>query len=150
MELSVDPALLPVWDAGGPAGVALRGLAVATAAGRVAAIVVTGRPLDDAELARLARGLAGALGTRAVELVALDAAEPAALLRQWVNQAAQGSGRGVRVESAVPGTILVSAIDSSARELASRLASPTEPALAALRALLAEPDLVVADAEGEP
>jgi hypothetical protein len=87
-----------------------------------------------------------------VEVAALHAASADAgledLLRQWVNQAAQGSGRGVRVRVAgdTPVRVLVEAIDSSARELALRLASPWEPALPALRALLARP-VTVEDAE---
>jgi hypothetical protein len=70
-----------------------------------------------------------------------------------VNQAAQGAGRGVRVRLAggeprpgEPVRVLVEAIDSSARELALRLASPYEPALPALEALLAT-SVTVEDAE---
>ena len=148
-ELVVQEELRPAWDQVGLPGEGLRGLAGAAAAGRGAAVVVTGRALSDPERTALAGELAGLLGVGQVELAGLDATDLPALLRQWVNQAAQGSGRGVQVRVEEDGfalRVLVQAIDSSARELAMRLASHYEPALPALRALLGRP-ITVEDAE---
>lgn len=150
LPLVVDPALVPAWEGLGLADARLQGLAVAVVAGRGACVVVTDRGLTDAEI--------GALGGRVADLVEVPAMEVAALagdrtedlLRQWVNQAAQGSGRGVgvRVEASGDGVrILVRAIDSSARELELRLSSPHEPALAALRAACGGLNITVRDAE---
>jgi hypothetical protein len=114
---------------------------------------VTDRPLSDGELAAVAGAAASWLGVGGpVEVAGLHATGLEELLRQWVNQAAQGAGRGVRVRLAPddppggPVRVLVEAIDSSARELAQRLASPWEPALPALSALLATA-VTVEDAE---
>lgn len=157
-HLVVDPALRPAWDRTAPAGARLLGLAAAVTAGRRAAVVVADRPLTEAEGAELAAGMAadadGAEAGLRVELAVLavpgltagpaDLEHLADLVRQWVNQAAQGSGRGVSVQvDAAPGDgpvrVLVRSIDSSARELAFRLASTYEPALPALRELLGRP-----------
>jgi hypothetical protein len=166
MRLVVAPELAaevsaawPDSRAEGSGGPVVRGLAAAEAGGRGACAVVTDRPLAEAEIAAVAGAAAAVLGVP-VEVAALHAPsadpDPADLLRQWVNQAAQGSGRGVRVRLAAPGDgpgapvrVLVEAIDSSARELAQRLASPWEPALPALRALLGT-DVTVEDAEPPP
>jgi hypothetical protein len=158
----VDPVLAAAVSAAflNRAGVAtapvVRGLAAAAAGGRGACVVVADRPLSDGEAAAVATATASVLGVGGpVEVARLhgSGATPLAdLVRQWVNQAAQGAGRGVRVRLAgdpAPGEpvrVLVEAIDSSARELAMRLASPHEPALPALRALLAT-EVTVADAE---
>ena len=152
MRLVVQPepaaAVSAAWPGAGPL---VRGLAAAETGGRGACVVVTDRPLSEAEIAAVA-GATGALLGVPTEVAALHAPsadpEPADLLRQWVNQAAQGSGRGVRVRVAdgSPVRVLVEAIDSSARELAQRLASPWEPALPALRTLLGT-EVTVEDAE---
>jgi hypothetical protein len=156
MRLVVQPepaaAVSAAWPGEGPL---VRGLAAAETGGRGACVVVTDRPLSEAEIAAVA-GAAGSLLGVPTEVAALHAPaadpEPADLLRQWVNQAAQGSGRGVRVRLAEPAAtgapvrVLVEAIDSSARELAQRLASPWEPALPALSALLGT-EVTVEDAE---
>jgi NAD(P)-dependent dehydrogenase (short-subunit alcohol dehydrogenase family) len=147
-------AVSAAWPGDGPI---VRGLAAAVAGGRGACVVVTDRALTEAELAAVAAAAGSVLGAGQVEVAALHAASADAgledLVRQWVNQAAQGSGRGVRVRLApsgdgpgAPVRVLVEAIDSSARELALRLASPWEPALPALRALLAT-EVTVEDAE---
>jgi hypothetical protein len=154
----VDPALREAWNQVAPT-TGLLGLAGAVSSGRSAAVVVTSGTLLESETTALATALGRALGTdAAAELVALEGAggDPLENLRswarQWVNQAAQGSGRGVstRVEDPPaqgPVVIRVRAIDSSARELAHRLASPHEPALPALRALLGR-QVEVVDDEG--
>ena len=157
MRLVVAPELAAAVSAGWPAeGPLVRGLAAAAAGGRGACVVVTDRPLSEAEVAAVAGAAGTVLGVGPVEVAALHAPsadpDPGDLLRQWVNQAAQGSGRGVRVRVAEPADagapvrVLVEAIDSSARELALRLASPWEPALPALRTLLAA-EVTVEDAE---
>jgi hypothetical protein len=161
VTLVVDPALAAAVSAAWPGPAPLgRGLGAAAAGGRGACVVVTDRPLTEAEATAVAVAAATALGVGGpVEVAALHAAAGTPLVdlvRQWVNQAAQGSGRGVRVRLAgppgaepAPGEpvrVLVEAIDSSARELALRLASPWEPALPALRALLAA-EVTVEDAE---
>lgn len=157
VDLVVDPRLAPAWSRLARTDVALRGFAGAVAAGRAACTVVTDRALTGDEVAALQRAVAEVLGVATVEVAALHAVAAEDLVRQWVNQAAQGSGRGVRVR--VIGTppepagskgslrVLVEAVDSSARELALRLASPLEPALPALRALLGGIDITVEDAE---
>jgi hypothetical protein len=101
--------------------------------------------------------LGRAVGARVTDLVLVPEAGLSQLIRDWAYQAAQGSGRGVRIRVEIedgvdaPGTVrlLVQAPDSSARELAARLASPTEPALAALRALLGGYRVEVIDVEGD-
>jgi len=157
MRLVVAPELAAAVSAGWPAeGPLVRGLAAAAAGGRGACVVVTDRPLSEAEVAAVAGAAGTVLGVGPVEVAALHAPsadpDPGDLLRQWVNQAAQGSGRGVQVRLAEPADagaplrVLVEAIDSSARELAQRLASPWEPALPALRSLL-DAEVTVEDAE---
>jgi hypothetical protein len=156
--------LLPCWDAVAPGAVRLLGLAAAVRGERAAAVLVTDRALPDGALGTLDAALAGTLGAP-VETAALDgpADDLPRLLRQWVNQAAQGTGRGIRVEvsAATAGggasraagggerglRIGVRSVDSSARELAMRLASPWEPALPALVALLGGVPVLVEDAE---
>jgi hypothetical protein len=157
MTFVVQPELATVVSAAWPGTAPLvRGLAAAAAGGRAACVVVTDRPLTDAESAAVAAAVGTAVGAGSVEVAGVRAGEDTPLvdvLRQWVNQAAQGAGRGVRVRLAAepapgePVRVLVEAMDSSARELALRLASPWEPALPALRAALGR-EVTVADAEG--
>ena len=133
MRLTLDPDVGAAW---------------AVTGGRGAAIVLarsTAASADDRT-----DDLAGALGVTEVEVVVLRLPTPASddltpeaavsLLRQWVHQAAGGAGRGVALRVAGlpdgPLTLTVTSWDSSARELCLRLASPLEPALPALRALL--------------
>ncbi|MBI1758728.1 MAG: hypothetical protein HYR62_05830 [Actinobacteria bacterium] len=153
-ELVLDPRLLPAWRAALGPGTALpRGLAGAAAGDRAAVVVVTTEPPGERALAAAAAGFSAALGVAAVEVCVASGASLAGLIREWVHQAAQGSGRGVRVRVRAEATgvqVLVDAIDSSARELVLRLASPHEPALPALRALLGGVRVAVQDAEEPP
>ncbi len=155
--LVVAPELLAAWrSVGAPEPI---GLAGAVAGGRGAVVAVLPQmPVDDwSEPA--AAALAAALGAGPVEVVVVPGANLAELVRAWVYQAGQGSGRGVHLQVEVdpgPGTagtapavrLIVHAIDSSARELAMRLGSPHDPALAALRAVLGGREVAVLDAEG--
>lgn len=164
--LVTDPSLHQAWRDAVP-GTRLAAIAGAVAGGRGSVIVASPTPVDGAAPMAAAPGLAAALGVRSVEVVVVTAAELSQLVRDWAYQAGQGSGRGVHVTVRVGGDgangsggpdggrpdpvrVLVRAIDSSARELALRLASPTEPALAALRALLGGREVTVEDEEDLP
>ena len=152
--LVTDPELLAAWRTAIPDGQVL-GIAGATAPGLGAVVVVPLTPVDDAAVAAAVARLAEVLGVRVVELVVATGSTLAELVRDWTYQAAQGSGRGVHVKvsgdpQAGPVRVLVRAIDSSARELMFRLASPTEPALPALRALLGGREVTVEDEESLP
>jgi hypothetical protein len=160
--LVVDPELQHAWQAAVPGGKVV-GIAGASASSLGTVVAVSATPVDDAAVAVAAPGLAEALGVRAVQVVVTTGSTLAELVRDWTYQAAQGSGRGVHVrvlteeaEEAEEGTragavrVLVRSIDSSARELAFRLASPQEPALPALRALLSGREVTVADEESSP
>jgi hypothetical protein len=172
-ELVVDPALLEAWrSCGAPEP---RGLAGAVVADHASVVVVLPSTAAGRDWPRLcAEELGRVLGARAAEVVLVPDVGLAGMVRDWAYQAAQGSGRGVHVMVRIgdggtdgpadePVTdqkreagssdapvvrILVRALDSSARELASRLASPTEPALAALRTLLGGARVDVIDVEG--
>jgi hypothetical protein len=150
-DLAVQPALLAAWQAQAP-GVDVRGIAGAVASGRGAVVAVLADPHrqpTQAELDAACGALAAALGVPAVELVTVAGADLAAVIRQWVHQAAQGSGRGVGVSVRDDGgavRVRVTAVDSSARELSMRLASPHEPALPALAGLVGRA-VEVADGE---
>lgn len=156
--LVIDPVLSTAWEAVVPA-TRLLGLAGATAGSHGTVVAVSDTAPDDATLAAVTPRLAAALGVRSLELVTVPGGSLADLVREWVYQAAQGSGRGVHLKVAIepggseaPGAVrvLVRAIDSSARELASRLASPQEPALPALRAVLGGRPVTVEDEESAP
>jgi hypothetical protein len=160
--LTVDPALQQAWLTCVPDG-ELVGIAGATASTQGAVVVVSATPVGDTALAAATRRLAEVLGVRSVELVVASGSTLAGLVRDWAYQAGQGSGRGVHVkvrsddddgdgggEGSGPIRVLVRAIDSSARELALRLASPVEPALPALRALLGGREVTVEDEESLP
>jgi hypothetical protein len=151
--LVVDPALQRTWQECVP-GAELIGIAGATASTQGSVVVVSVTPVDDAALAAATRRLAEVLGVRAVEVVVASGSTLVDLVRDWTYQAGQGSGRGVHVkvrtddgDGSGPVRVLVKAIDSSARELAFRLASPQEPALPALRALLGGREVTVEDEE---
>lgn len=185
--LVVDPTLQRAWS-GAVAGT-VNGIAGAVAGSHGSVVVVSPAPVDDTTIATLAPNLASALGVRSVDVIVVTTTTLPELIRNWIYQAGQGSGRGVRVTvragnitapSTKPGTgkdgrarqaaganvgpgpsgnavaaklpvrVLVRAIDSSARELASRLASPQEPALPALRALLGGREVSVEDEETLP
>jgi hypothetical protein len=154
-SLVIDPLLLTAWESMRMRDVHLLGLAgeLSEDALRAAAVVVTDRPLSDAAGNYLRLQLGDVLEAP-TELVALDDAHAdlPRLLRQWINQAAQGAGRGVHLDVDIPPgpepiQVAVRAIDSSARELAMRLASPNEPALAALETLLGGRPVIVLDVD---
>jgi hypothetical protein len=157
--LVTEPALLDAWQASVP-GARLAGIAGAVAGNHGTVVVVSLTPVDDAAVAAATPGLAAVLGVRTVEVVLPAGQGLAELVRDWTYQAAQGSGRGVHVKvrgdagselgDTGPVRVLVRAIDSSAREVAFRLASPQESALPALRALLGGREVTVRDEETEP
>jgi hypothetical protein len=153
--LVIDPLLFSAWESLRLKDVRLLGLAgeINEDSTRAAVVLVTDRPLADAAGRYLQGQLEDVLETPA-ELVALndDTGDLPRLLRQWINQAAQGTGRGVELKINVPQgadpiQVTVHAIDSSARELALRLASPNEPALAALESLLGGRPVLVLDVD---
>jgi hypothetical protein len=120
---------------------------------RAAVVVVTDSPLAEAA-GRYFQGQLDDVLETTTELVTLSdsTCDLSKLIRQWINQAAQGAGRGVHLDVDIPPgmapiQVAVRAIDSSARELAMRLASPNEPALAALESLLGGRPVIVLDAE---
>jgi hypothetical protein len=136
-----DPFLDPdLAEACARAGLARDGLSAAHAAsdGTAACVVViTDRPPgrgpdSDAVTAAVRTAVARRLGPADVDLIIASGGTQRALVRDWLYQAAQGSGRGVSVrleEHPVPGarpvlTVLVDSADSSAREVALRLAGP--------------------------
>ncbi|MDQ1293096.1 MAG: hypothetical protein QG608_977 [Actinomycetota bacterium] len=155
--LTIDPRLLPAWRAVFPDGPDPRGLAGRVIETRAAVIVAVPDDPGSEELERLRSELATAFEVPSVELAVVPVDNLSSLMRAWLYQAAQGSGRGVRMQlesTADGGTghgtglrVLIRAIDSSARELAFRLASPHEPALGSLRALLGGLAVEVLDAE---
>ncbi|HST85427.1 MAG TPA: hypothetical protein VLL08_27045 [Kineosporiaceae bacterium] len=153
--LVIDPLLLSAWETLRLRDVRLLGLAgeISEDSTRAAVVVVTDRPLAEAA-GRYFQGQLDDVLETTTELVTLNdaACDLPRLIRQWINQAAQGAGRGVQLDIDVPpGTapiqVSVRAIDSSARELSMRLASPNEPALAALESLLGGRPVIVLDAE---
>ena len=153
--LVIDPVLLTAWETLRLKDVQLLGLAgeISEDSSRAAVVLVTDQPLAEAAGRYLKGQLDDVLETP-TELVALNdsRADLPRLLKQWINQAAQGSGRGVQLEIDVPDDaepirVSVRAIDSSARELTMRLASPNEPALAALETLLGGRPVLVRDAD---
>jgi hypothetical protein len=142
--LVIDPLLVPAWDDMRVRGVQLLGLAgeISEDSTRAGAVVVTDVPLAEAAVRYLAGQVEEVLQLP-TELLALDDREGdlTRLLRQWIDQAAQGVGRGVHLDLEIPPTgepiqARVKAADSSARELTMRLASAGEAALAALETLL--------------
>jgi hypothetical protein len=155
--LVIDPLLFTAWQTLRLRDVRLLGLAgeISEDSTRAAVVVVTDLPIADAAGRYLQGQLDDVLET-ATELVALNdtAGDLPKLIRQWINQAAQGAGRGVQLQVDIPPGIApiqvgVRAVDSSARELSMRLASPNEPALAALESLLGGRPVIVLDV-GEP
>jgi hypothetical protein len=156
--LVIDPLLLSAWETLRLRDVRLLGLAgeISEDSTRAAVVVVTDRPLADAA-GRYLRGQLDDVLETTTELVTLNDLEGdlTRLIRQWVNQAAQGAGRGVQLDLTIPPgsaaiQVGVRAIDSSARELSMRLASPNEPALAALESLLGGRPVIVLDVDEPP
>src|SRR5437763_111997 len=103
--LVIDPVLLTAWETLRLRDVQLLGLAgeVSEDSSRAAVVLVTDRPLAEAAGRYLQGQLDDVLETP-TELVALDDAgcDLPRLLKQWINQAAQGAGRGVQLEISVP------------------------------------------------
>jgi hypothetical protein len=156
--LVIDPLLLSAWETLRLRDVRLLGLAgeISEDSTRAAVVVVTDRPLADAAGRYLKGQLDDVLETT-TELVTLcdSGGDLHKLIRQWIDQAAQGSGRGVQLDVDIPPGVApiqlaVRAIDSSARELSMRLASPNEPALAALESLLGGRPVIVLDVDSIP
>jgi hypothetical protein len=154
-DLVIDPLLLSAWETLRLRDVRLLGLAgeISEDSTRAAVVVVTDSPLAEAA-GRYFQGQLDDVLETTTELVTLSDAtcDLSKLIRQWINQAAQGAGRGVHLDVDIPPgmapiQVAVRAIDSSARELAMRLASPNEPALAALESLLGGRPVIVLDAE---
>lgn len=153
--LVIDPLLVSAWESLRLRDVRLLGLAaeVSEDATRAAAVVVTSPLLTDAAGYYL-QGQLDEVLRAATELVVLGdvAGDLPRLIRQWIDQAAHGAGRGVQLHIDVPSgsapiQIGVRAVDSSARELAMRLASPNEPALPALESLLGGRTVIVLDVD---
>jgi len=153
--LVIDPLLLSAWETLRLRDVRLLGLAgeISEDSTRAAVVVVTDRPLADAA-GRYFQGQLDDVLETTTELVALNdsGGDLTKLIRQWVDQAAQGAGRGVQLDLQIPPgsapiQVGVRAIDSSARELSLRLASPNEPALAALESLLGGRPVIVLDVD---
>jgi hypothetical protein len=153
--LVIDPLLLGAWESLRLRDTALLGLAgeLSEDSTRAAVVLVTDQPVADPAAHYLEGQLEDALHVP-IELIRLNdlQADLSKLLRQWINQAAQGAGRGVALNVSIPPTpdaiqVAVHAVDSSARELAMRLASPNEPALAALETLLAGRPVIVLDVD---
>ena len=156
--LVIDPLLLGAWEALRLRDVELLGLAgeLNEDATRACVVVVTDRPLADAA-GRYLQGQLDEVLDATTELVRLDHPHQSLtkLIRQWIDQAASGAGRGVQLEVEVPAgdapiQVGVRARDSSARELAMRLASPHEPALPALESLLGGRPVIVLDVDEFP
>ena len=187
MALTTSPELLPIWTswaASHAPGAAIHGLNAASADGTATVIVASSPPIDpDADdTPSLRAALAEALGVRRVEVIAVPPGPLPQLVKSWLFQAAQGTGRGiaVRVEDSTgdsaggstrdstgdstrdsagdstggkpnahdgPIDVQIWAIDSSARELVWRLASPHESGLPALRVLLGGREITIRDVE---
>lgn len=154
MVLTVSDRLLPVWQGWAPRrapGAVLAGLAGAVVDGAASVVVAADPPVDPAACDDLAQALREALGADRIDVVPVPGGPVDRLVKQWVYQAAQGTGRGVivTVRELADGGIDVGlrAIDSSARELVWRLHSDHEPDLPALRALFGARHVDVRDLE---
>jgi hypothetical protein len=155
-DLVIDSLLLPAWASLRLDGVKLLGLAgeVSEESQRAAVVIVTNPPLAPAAAGYLEGELADLLGvpTELVPLSDPDGGLPG-LLGQWLTRAAGGAGRDMQSDIRVPpGSLPIqvsvragAASGASAQELALRLASPREPALAALETLLDGRPVIVVD-----
>lgn|GEM_PF-4890025 len=133
----LDPRLAAVCTEAGLPVAGLRGICAAAGGGAGCVVAVSELPpppggSTDAALAAARTALAGALGVAELELILATGPTVRAVVRDWLYQAAQGSGRGVSMrleERAGPGAapvleVLVDSPDSSAREVALRLGTP--------------------------
>jgi len=143
--LRSDPDLARIWAEAGLDPGALQGIGagIGAAAGeRGCVVAVTAGPVDADRLAAtgVASRFAAALGLAGVEVLVVHGRSLRGMIRDWLYQAAQGSGRGVTVRLAERGDgdgldVLVSSPDSSAREVALRLGSEGGDQAPAARAL---------------
>lgn len=138
-DLHIEPSLVPVWRSLGFPDGDLLGLGSAGAGGRGVVVAVTASPVDGSVVQDAPARFARTLGYRVVEVIAVHGSSVPEIVRDWLYQAAQGSGRGVSVqvtETSGALEVVVTSVDSSAREVAHRLASEHEPAVAALTTVL--------------
>jgi hypothetical protein len=156
-ELRRDPVLAQVWDELRGDGDRLLGIGAASDGETGCVLVVTSEPvdLDDAATAAVAGRMAAELGLDQVRVITAEGPGLRTMLRDWLYQAAQGSGRGVRVEPAEAEAgvleLRVSAWDSSAREVELRLAGlggATAPEAQALAAVLGIREVRVREVDG--
>jgi hypothetical protein len=124
-ELSRDPVLAQVWAEAGLGE--LLGIAAGSDGESGCAVAVTAAAVDPdpALLRAVADRMAAELGLAELRLLTVHGQSLRTVARDWLYQAAQGSGRGVSVrldEQDGRLTVLVSSWDSSAREVELRLA----------------------------
>ncbi len=133
----LDVDLAAVCVGAGLPGDGISGVHAAVDGTAACVVVITERPPgqgpdSDAVVAAVRAAVARRLEPADVELIIASGGTLRALVRDWLYQAAQGSGRGVsvrlethRMPGALPAlTVLVDSPDSSAREVALRLAGP--------------------------
>lgn len=145
-ELRRDPVLAQVWAELRPEHAdALLGIGAGSDGETGCVLLVTADPVDpdDAGLAPVAERLALELGLDRVRVITAEGPGLRTVLRDWLFQAAEGSGRGVRIVPVAPEPgvleLQVSAWDSSAREVELRLAGlggPAAPEALALAAVV--------------
>lgn len=161
VELHRDPVLARVWaelrdDTSGATGDAVLGIGAGSDGETGCVVVVTADPVDPdgAGLAELAGRLAAELGLDRVRVITTEGPGLRTVLRDWLFQAAEGSGRGVRITPVAPEPgvleLQVSSWDSSAREVELRLAGlggPAAPEAQALAAVLGAREVRVREVE---
>lgn len=157
VELRRDPVLAQVWAELRDDGDLLLGIGAGSDGETGCVVAVTADPVDpdDGGLAPVAARLAAELGLDRVRLIAAQGPGLRTVLRDWLFQAAEGSGRGVRITPAAPEPgvleLQVSAWDSSAREVELRLAGlggPAAPEAQALAAVLGAREVRVREVDG--
>jgi hypothetical protein len=159
-ELRRDPVLARVWVELRGDGVGLLGIGAGSDGQTGCVLVVTAEPVDpdDAGAAAgrtVAGRMAAELGLDQVRVITAQGPGLRTVLRDWLYQAAQGSGRGVRIEPAEPEPgvleLRVSSWDSSAREVELRLAglgAAAAPEAQALAAVLGIREVRVREVDG--
>ena len=145
VHLRIDRVLAAVWVEAG-LGDHLLGLAAASDGEAGAAVAVTADPIDPdlPDVITAAGRMAAELGLDRLRLLTTRGPGLGSTVRDWLYQAAQGSGRGVSIELAEVDAgarleVRVSSWDSSARELLLRLGSgggSAAPEVAALARVL--------------
>lgn len=134
---SLDPGLAAACARAGLSRAGLLGASAAVDEPAACVVVITDRPAghgpdSDVVTAAVRAAVERRLELSDVELIIASGGTLRAVVRDWLYQAAQGSGRGVsvrleerRVTGARPALfVLVDSEDSSAREVAMRLAGP--------------------------